>query len=277
MEHGEGTFRATDGLELYRQWWRPDDVPRAVLAVVHGFGEHSGRYGNLVDWFVPKGFAVHALDQRGHGRSPGQRGHIPGFAQVRDDVRAFLDAVRGAEGQDLPTFLIGHSQGGLTVLNYALHDPEGLAGVVASGPLLSSPGVSPLLLQLSKLFSKIWPTMSLNVGLDATALSHDREVVEAYVADPLVHGKASARLGVEVMEAVEWTQAHAADLRLPLLIVHGGADRLCSPEASRRFFENVTFADKERIEYKGFYHEVFNEVGKEKVLSDVEAWLERHL
>ena len=277
MEHQEGAVIVPDGSEFYRQSWRPDGAPRAVLAVIHGFGEHSGRYGNVVDWFVPKGYAVHALDQRGHGRSPGPRGHIEDFAQVRGDIRAFLDAVRREEGADIPLFLIGHSQGGLVVLNYALHDPSGLTGVVASGPLLSPPGVSPLLLQISKVLSKIWPTLSMNVGLDVTALSHDQAVVDAYVADPLVHGQATPRLGVEVMRAVEWTQAHAADFHLPLLIVHGGADRLCDPEASRRFFEKVTFPDKERIEYEGFYHEVFNEVGKERVLADVEGWLEEHL
>ncbi len=277
MEHQEDTVLVPDGNELYRQSWRPEGTPRAVLTVIHGFGEHSGRYGNLVHHFVPKGYAVHALDQRGHGRSPGQRGHIESFAQVRGDVRAFLDAVRREEEPDLPLFLIGHSQGGLTVLNYALHDPSGLAGVVASGPLLSPPGVSPLLLQVSKLLSRLWPTVSLNVGLDVTALSHDQAVVDAYVADPLVHGKATARLGVEVMQAAEWTQAHAAEFRPPLLIVHGGADRLCDPAASRRFFEKVTNPDKARIEYEGLYHEVFNEVGKEQVLADVEAWLEKHL
>jgi len=276
MEHAEGTFAGQGATELYYQRWCPDVGPRATLAVVHGYGEHSGRYGNVVEWFVPRGYAVYALDMRGHGRSPGQRGYIESFAQVREDVRAFLDTVHEQEPQP-PTFLVGHSQGGLTVLNYVLYDPSGLAGVVASGPLLSQLPLSPLLLQLSKLLSKVWPSFALNAGVDATGLSHDQNVVDAYVNDPLVHSKGTPRLGTELMAAIEWTQAHAAGMALPCLIVHGGADRLCLPEASRTFYENITFADKERIEYEGYFHEVFNELGKEKVLADVETWLEKHL
>ena len=276
MEHAEGTFVGQGATELYYQRWRPDAEPRATLAVVHGYGEHSGRYGNVVDWFVPRGYAVYALDMRGHGRSPGQRGYIDSFAQVREDVRAFLDTVHEQEPQP-PTFMVGHSQGGLTVLNYVLHDPSGLAGVVASGPLLSHLPLSPLLLQLSKLLSKVWPSFALDTGVDAAGLSHDQNVVDAYVNDPLVHSKGTPRLGTELIAAIEWTQAHAADMALPCLIVHGGADRLCLPEASRTFYEHITFADKERIEYDGYFHEVFNELGKEKVLADVETWLEKHL
>ncbi len=276
MEHRESTFKGEGDLELYYQRWRPDEAPKAVLAVVHGFGEHSGRYGNVVDWLVPKGYAVYAFDQRGHGRSPGQRGYVESFADVRADVRAFLDRVR-REAPDLSVFLVGHSQGGLTVLNYALHDPSGLAGVVASGPVLTQPDVSPVLLLLSRLLSRVWPTFSLEVGLEAAALSRDPAVVRAYQDDPLVHGKGTPRLGTEIMAAADWTQAHASDWSLPLLLVHGGADRLSPPEASRRFFENVTFPDKKRIEYEGYYHEVFNDVGKEQVLAGVEAWLEGYL
>jgi alpha-beta hydrolase superfamily lysophospholipase len=276
MMHFEGTFRGYGGLELYYQHWRPEATPRAVLVVVHGYGEHSGRYGNVVDWFVPRGYAVYALDMRGHGRSAGKQGYVESYSEYRADVAAFLDLVCSEE-PDREVFLLGHSQGGLTVLDYVLHDSTGLAGVVASGPVLCPPGISPVLLQLSRLLSNVWPGLTLTTGLDASALSRDRAVVDAYVNDPLVHGKGTPRLSTEVMDTAEWTQSHASDMALPCLIVHGGADRLCAPEASRRFFENVTFADKEHIEYEGYYHEVFNDLGKEKVLADVEAWLDRHL
>jgi alpha-beta hydrolase superfamily lysophospholipase len=276
MEHFEGTFNGDGGVALYYQGWRPDGTPRAALAVVHGFGEHSGRYGNVVDRLVPQGYAVYGFDLRGHGRSPGQRGFIESFAQLRADIHGFLALVR-AEEPGHPVFLLGHSQGGLDVLDYVLHHPDGLAGVIASGPVLCPPGISAFLIRLSKLLSKIWPRFSLEVGLDVDALSRDRAVVDAYVNDPLVHGKGTPRLGAEVAAATEWTQAHAADMALPLLIVHGGADRICPAEASREFFEKVPSADKERHEYEGYYHEIFNDVGKEQVLADVEAWLERHL
>ena len=276
MEHFVAAFKGHGGLELYYQRWRPEATARAVLVVVHGYGEHSGRYGNVVDRFVPRGYVVYALDMRGHGRSAGKRGYVESYSEYRADVAAFLDLVRSEE-PDRKVFLLGHSQGGLTVLNYVLHDNTGLAGVVASGPVLSPPGISPFLIQLSKLLSNVWPGLTLRVGLDSGALSRDAAVVDAYINDPLVHGKGTPRLSIEVMDTADWTQAHASEMALPCLIVHGGADRLSAPEASQRFFENVTFADKERIEYEGYYHEVFNDLGKEKVLTDVEAWLERHL
>ena len=178
---------------------------------------------------------------------------------------------------EAPLFLVGHSQGGLLVLDYVLHDPSGLAGVVSSGPVLCPPGLSPLLFVLSRLLSRVWPDLPWRSASKRKPFPATRPWCDAYVNDPLVHGKGTPRLGTEVLAAIDWTQAHAADLALPLLIVHGGADRLCAPGASRTFFENVTFPDKQRIEYEGYFHEVFNDVGKERVLADVEAWLEPRL
>ena len=269
------TFVGHDGLELFYQRWRPEGAQKAVLPIVHGHGEHGGRYANVVDWFVPRGYSVYALDLRGHGRSQGKRGALGGFGEYRQDVGAFLDLVREAERA--PVFLMGHSLGGLIALDYVLRGSDGLAGVVASGPVLSAPGVSPFLLWLSKLLAQLWPSIILDSGLDTSALSRDPAVVEAYVNDPLVHSKGSARMANEMMRTVDWTQAHAAELALPCLIVHGGEDRLCPPRASRTFIDNVTFADKEYIEYEGYFHELYNDLGKELVFVDVEAWLQRHL
>jgi len=276
MDHAEGTFDGFEGLELYYQRWLPDGEAKAVLAVVHGFGEHSGRYGNVVDWFAPKGYAVYSFDLRGHGRSPGPRGYVNSFAEFREDLKAFLEFVHEQE-PDRPVFLLGHSVGGGVVLEYVLHYPEGLVGVIASAPALAQVGISPFLLLLSKVLSGVLPRLSLNAGLDTTALSRDAAVVDAYVNDPLVHGLGTPRLGTELTKAFEWTQAHAAEMSIPCLIVHGSADRIIPPEDSRVFYENVTFGDKERRAYEGYYHEVFNDVGKEQVLADVEAWVERRL
>ena len=269
------TFTGGGGLELYCRRWRSETKPKAILAIVHGHGEHSGRYENVVDWFVPRGYSVYAFDLRGHGHSQGTRGALNDFGEFREDVRAFLALVREAE--KAPIFLAGHSLGGLIALNYVLHDRSGLAGVVASAPVLSPPGISPLLLWLSKVLDRVWPSLILESGLDASALSRDAAVVEAYVNDPLVHSKGSAHLANEMLRAVQWTQAHAGELALPCLIVHGGEDRLCDPQASKLFYDNVIAADTEYIEYEGCFHEVYNDLGKEKVFADVEAWLERHL
>ena len=269
------TFEGYGGLELFCRRWRSDTKPKAVLSIVHGHGEHSGRYSNVADWFVPRGYTVYSFDLRGHGHSQGTRGALDDFSEFREDVRAFLGLVREAE--QAPIFLAGHSLGGLIALNYALQDGAGLAGVVASGPVLSPPGLSPFLLWLSKVLDRVWPSLILESGLDTSALSRDAAVVEAYVNDPLVHSKGSARLANEMLRAVEWTQAHAAELALPCLLVHGGEDRLCDPQASKRFYDKVTAAGKEYIEYEGYFHEVYNDLGKEKVFADVQAWLERHL
>ncbi len=274
MTHAEGTFIGRHGLELYYQRWLPDGDPRAALAVVHGFGEHSGRYGNLVNQLVPAGYALYAFDLRGHGRSPGQRGYIERWDDYREDVRLFLTLVH-KHHPDRPLFLLGHSMGGLIVLEYVLHYPEGLAGVIASGPTLAQVGISPFLLTLSKILSGILPRLSLDTGLDAGAISRDPAVVEAYVNDPLVHSKGTPRLGAEMTKAIEWTQAHAASLRLPCLIVHGSDDRLAPPAGSQRFYEHVAGPDKERLVFEGYYHEVFNDLGKEKPLAAVEAWLNK--
>ncbi|MGC9333220.1 MAG: lysophospholipase [Anaerolineae bacterium] len=276
MDHLEGTFTGFEGMELYYQRWRPEGILRASLAVVHGFGEHSGRYGNVVDWFVPRGHAIYAFDQRGYGRSPGTRGYVNYFGEYRQDLKAFLDLVRAAEA-DRPLFLLGHSMGGLVVLNYVLHDPSGPDGVIASAPLLGTLPTSPILTVLSKALSRLWPRLNLNTGLEVAALSRDKAVVDAYVNDPLVHNLGTPRLGTEMTKAVDWTQEHAAELALPCLILHGSADRIVAPGASRAFFEKVTFGDRERHEYEGSYHEIFNDLDKEVVLADVETWLDDHL
>lgn len=276
MNHSESTFSGCGGLELYYQRWRPEGEPKTALAIVHGFGEHSGRYGNVVDWFVPKGCAVYAFDLRGHGRSPGPRGYVSRWAVFREDVRVFLELMHEQEPEQA-VFLLGHSMGGLIVLEYALHHPEGLTGVIASGPVLAQANVSPSLVTLSKILSGVLPWFTLDTKLDATTISRDPAVVEAYVNDPLVHSLGTVRLGTELNQAVEWTQAHAAEMQTPCLIVHGSADRLVSPEGSRIFYESMTLADKERQTYEGYYHEVFNDVGKEQVLAAVEAWIERRL
>ena len=156
MRHTEGKFAGADSTDLYYQCWKPIDGPRAVLAIVHGFGEHSGRYPNVVGHLVPRGYAVYGFDHRGHGRSPGKRGHINTWSEYRDDVRAFLQLIKQHE-LTRQVFLLGHSLGGLIVLEYVLRYPDGLKGVIASGPLLARARVSPVLAVLAKVLSRVAP------------------------------------------------------------------------------------------------------------------------
>ncbi len=276
MQHDEGKFTGFGGIELHYQRWRPDGAPRAVVAIVHGHGEHSGRYMNVVNCLVPDGFTVYGFDLRGHGRSPGQRGFINSFGEFREDVKAYLQFVAQQE-PGRPLFLYGHSLGGLIVLDYVEHYPQGLKGVIASGPAVGKLGISPVLQMIARVLSTIKPNFSLKTGLEVAALSRDTGAVQAYTSDPLVHDLGTARLGTEVAATAAYVNGHAADIKLPLLLVHGGADRICLPEGVRAFYDKVTFADKKRIEYPGGYHEPHNDVEHAKVVKDVEQWIVAHL
>ena len=274
MKHSESTFEGYENLPLYYQKWQPDET-KAVLVIVHGFGEHSGRYMNVVNKVIPQGFAVYSFDHRGHGKSPGKRGHIQDWNEFIEDVKNFIKLV-GDEQKELPLFLMGHSMGGLIVLNYAISNPQGLKGVISSGPLLAQPGISAVLLLLSKLMSRIWPGFSIDTKLDVNHISRDPEVIKAYQEDPLVHSMASARFGTEIIAATDWTLAHADKFNLPLLILHGEADQLVPPHGSATFFENAGTEDKVRHLYPDGRHEPHNDTDRETVLQDIANWLTKH-
>lgn len=275
--HREGKFAATGGLPLYYQAWLPVQQPhRAVLVNLHGLGDHSGLYPSLAEHFPPRGIALYAFDMRGNGRSPGQRAYLNGWHEYRGDLHAFLARVREWE-PDLPLFVLGNSLGALVVLEYALHHPEGLNGIIAAAPPLGAVGVAPLLMALGRVMSHIWPRLSLQVGMDLSGLARDPAVVETLVNDPLFHRQGTARLATEVTAAIARVQDQAAHLSVPLLILHGSDDRMVPPEGSRRFASRVRFPDVRLIEYPGAYHALFADLDREAVLGDVERWIEGHL
>lgn len=275
MKHKEGTFSGAHQLELFYERWQPDLEPMAVLALVHGFGEHGGRYNYLVDYLVGRGYAVYAFDHRGHGRSPGARGHIQRWSDYRADVEAYLKLI-GGQNPGLPLFLLGHSLGGLIAADYVLHTPVGLRGVILSSPYLAQANISPALLALSRVFSFVYPALAINTKLDVNTISRDPVEVKRYAEDPLVHSTATARFGTEAASALAWVQAHAADWKLPLLLYYGTNDQLVPTEGSRRFFAAVGIKDKTRVEYPGGYHESHNDLHRAQVFADVERWLEQH-
>ncbi len=277
MKHQEGNFVGCGGMELYFQSWHPDETAKGVLILVHGLCEHSGRYSNVVNHLTGQGFAVYSFDHRGHGRSCEKLGaHVNSWSEYHKDVGEFLKLVRGKEA-DLPLFLMGHSMGGLIVLEYALDHPEGLKGVIASGPAVGAVDAPPVLLFIGRVLSKITPSFSLKTGLNTEAISRDPLAVKAYQDDPMVSSIASARWSVEFTKAIEKTRARAAEFNLPLLIIHGEADKLVPPEGSQYFFEQVQYSDKERIVYEGGYHEPHNDIQHEQVTADIQRWLEAHL
>jgi alpha-beta hydrolase superfamily lysophospholipase len=271
----EGWFPGAGEIRLFRRCWRPETTPRGVLVNLHGLGDHSGLYPTLVEHFVPHGWVVHAPDLRGNGRSPGRRGHVAAWSEYREDLRCFIELVREEES-DLPLFLLGNSLGGLIVLEYALHHLGGLRGVIAIAPPLGSLGIPAPLLLAGRVLSHIWPGFSLNTGLDLTGLSRDPTAVATVLADPLFHRRGSARLSTEVQAAVERVQAGAPRFPLPLLVLHGSADRMVFPDGSRAFVARVGHPDKAFREYPGGYHVLLADLDRERVLADLEEWMNAH-
>jgi acylglycerol lipase len=275
-EHREGRFPGLDGLSLYYQAWRPGGRPRAVLVNLHGLGDHSGLYPNLGDHFPGRGIALYAYDMRGNGRSPGQRAYLRGWHEYIGDLGAFLTQVREWEG-DLPLFLLGNSLGGLIVLDYALCNSTGLAGVIAAAPPLGKLGVPPVLMALGRIMSRIMPRFSLEVGMDLTGLARDPSVVETVLADPFFHRRGTARLSTEVTAAIARVQEGAARFAVPLLILHGSDDRMVPPDGSRTFFAKISYPDREFREYPGAYHGLFADINHMEVLNDLGRWIDHHL
>ncbi|MBC5796353.1 lysophospholipase [Sphaerospermopsis sp. LEGE 00249] len=277
--HSVGTFKGVGGIDLYYQNWNPGGKIRGILALVHGLGGHSGLYKNIIEHLLPQQYAVYGLDLRGHGQSPGQRGYINTWSEFRDDVRTFLKMMQQQQ-PECPIFLFGHSMGGMIVLEYALRHPEeisALQGVIAVAPSIGEVGVSPVRVLLGKMLSRLWPRFSLNTGLDITAGSRDPKIVATYTQDPLRHTRATARFSTEFFTTLAWINAHAEEWKAPLLILHGGADRVVFPEGSEIFYQRVTYPDKLRIEYSGAYHDLHCDLNYREFLSDLSNWMEQHL
>jgi alpha-beta hydrolase superfamily lysophospholipase len=275
MQHSEGTFQGSGGMQLYYQSWRPDGDPRAIIAIIHGFGEHSGRYGHVVDHLAEHGFGLYGFDLRGHGRSPGQRGHINNWGEYRGDVRSFIQMIRARESACV--FLLAHSMGALIGLDFIQHDPIGLRGAIISGAPIEPVGAAkPHLVLMARLLSKVKPDFALKLGLDTTALSHDPEVVKAYEQDPLVHGQASARWGTESLATIDWVKHNVDKIDIPVLFVHGELDAINGVDGVRKFYESVTFGDKTLHIYPGTYHEAHNDNLYEQVVHDMDEWIDAH-
>lgn len=274
MKHTEGRFNGHKNLELYYQCWLPDSDADTILVVVHGLFEHGGRYTNLVNFFVPKGYTVCSLDHRGHGKSEGLRGYVERFSDYLNDLETFFNIVRCKHG-DTRTFLIGHSMGGTIATAYAVNHQCDLAGLILSAPTLKAgSSVSRLDIMMAQVLSVLLPKIGIAV-IDASAISRDKAVVNAYVNDPLVYrGKIRARLGSELVNMIEKKlPPQMSQINLPILIMHATADRLSNPEGSTMLYELVNSKDKTLKHYNGLYHEIFNEPEHRQVFAYMETWL----
>ena len=255
--------------ELFWQHWRPEQ-PRAVLINVHGLGDHSGMYPSIAEWFPAHGVSVYALDTRGNGRSPGRRGHIDRWSTYRDDLCRFVQLVCEREG--MAPVLLGHSLGGLMAIDYALAHPDTVRGVAAAAPVLGSIGTPAPLLWIARLLSHVWPSFTLETGLDLSGLARDPAVIRAVLDDPLFHRYASARLATEILSTMASVHQRAGTLARPALILHGAADRMVSIDGSRRFAAGPAAGQVQLIEYDAF-HALFADQGYEKRLTDLSDWI----
>lgn len=257
--------------ERFYRAWLPDGEIKDVIVISHGLGEHSGRYGFFVDYFVPKGYAVYALDHVGHGKSAGVRGHVDGFSQYDADLADFITfALVNVPMEQV--ILVGHSLGGFIAHHYLLGGDSRVKRAV-----LSSPGYekkvqpSAFIATVGKLLSKLAPRLTLDNEIDVNDISRNKEIVDAYVNDPLVHGRVSARFFTSFLAAEKRVSASTA-LPCPVLFVVAMGDRIVEPNGAKRICDQLT-SEKTWIGYDGFYHEIFNENERERVFADVEAWL----
>jgi acylglycerol lipase len=274
VEHVEGARSGVDGTQLYWQGWIPDEEPRAVVALAHGLAEHSGRYGNLVDALVRRGYALYAVDHRGHGHSDGPRGYLHRFDLVVDDFIAFRsDAFARHTGA--PRFVLGHSFGGLVALAAVLKHGDTIDGLILSGPASASGArTSFFTVARYRVLGAITPTKPV-LELDTSLVSRDPAVVDAYRRDPLVnHTPVPARTVAEMRSHARRMPADARALTMPVLLLHGGDDGLVPADATRLLAESVASNDQTVRIYEGLAHEIFNEPECEAVLADVVAWLD---
>jgi len=261
MKHSEGNFKGWKDFNIYYQYWQPESKQKAVLFVAHGFAEHSGRYGNLVNYFVPRGYAVWALDHRGHGRSDGERVQVEHFTDYLKDLKTFFDIVRKVNPRD-KIFLIGHSMGSMIALAYAAQYQHELAGLVTSGGGLARPGEPPP------------PPRPAGQPLPTAFLSRDPAVIKAYENDPLVYrGPLPQRSAMTDMRTT--LPELVLQIKLPTLIMagNGGADGA----RSKVLYEFIGAKDKTLKLYEGLLHEIFNEPEHLTVMADLEEWLKKHL
>jgi alpha-beta hydrolase superfamily lysophospholipase len=273
---GEGALEGVGGLRLYRQAWVPDGDARAMVVLVHGVSEHSGRYHHVAGRLVADGYAVHALDHRGHGRSEGPRALIDRMVNAVADLHALVEATALAH-PGVPMVMLGHSMGGLLAVDFALAHQERLSGLILSAPLAALEAASPTTRLAARVLSALTPRLGV-VGVDSALISRDPEVVRSYQADPLVfHGKLPARTVFELERAVRSLPKSVHAITVPTLIMYGSADRLCPPAGSLGLHDCIGAQDRTLKVYDGLYHEIFNEPEQERVMEDLCAWLRERM
>lgn len=273
----ERTFDGVSGVPIVYDVWTPDTDPAGVVLICHGYAEHARRYDHVAQRFGEAGLLTYALDLRGHGRSGGRRVYLKNIGEYTADFHHLVGLATAAH-PELKRVVLGHSMGGGVVFTYGVEHPDDYAAMVLSGPAVyAQDAVSPVMIGVAKVLGSLLPGLPVE-NLPADAVSRDPDVVAAYEADPLVHhGKLPAGVAKALIGVGETMPQRAAALTAPLLVVHGGQDKLIPVAGSQRLVDCVGSADVNLKVYPELYHEVFNEPERAVVLDDVTTWIATRL
>jgi alpha-beta hydrolase superfamily lysophospholipase len=278
MIQKQGEFIGENNLKIYYQTWLPDQNPKAVVQIIHGFAEHSGRYQNVVHKLIPLGYAIYADDHRGHGKSDGITNYVESFDHYVEDEKKLYDIAK-ENHPNVKHFILGHSMGSGIAIYFTEKYEELLDGLILSGTGTAAGGeVSGFVKFMSRILSKLAPKMTIDPKLNPESLSHDPQVVEAYKDDPLVHHQEiTTRLGYEMIKKFGSVEKVVQKFKLPLLVQCGSEDE--AMHGIQELRNHLTMDDKTINIYDGLYHEVYNEIKeeREKVLNDLAKWLDNHV
>ena len=272
----ETTFNTVDGFTLLERSWVLD-MPKGIVLICHGIAEHSGRYDHVARSLCKAGYGVVSFDLRGHGKSSGKRTYINRFSDYLDDLGDEFGRVKSAYPK-APVFLMGHSMGGGIATLFVMERNPDVRGLLLSAPSAKvSEDLSPLLQKISGLLSVLFPTLPV-LKLDNTFISKDPKVREAYDSDPLNYRKKLlARTGSEILKSTQAVSSGCSAINLPILIMHGSADKLVEVAGSQMLYERVSSTDKTLKLYDGLYHEILNEPEQDMVKADIIQWLDNHI
>lgn len=279
MKTFDARLISKDSIEFFVRGWEPESRPKALIALIHGLGEHTGRYEHVAKAFTDAGYVLASFDMRGHGKSTGVRGHFPSLDVVMQDIRDFFIFL-SQRFPDLPQFIYGHSLGGLLTLTYVLRNKPRLKGVIATSAGLRSPLTEQKVkLLMVRLLGSLLPTTLLPSGLETAAISQDPAVIDRYNQDTLNHDRVSLAFGKAALSASDTAWSHAEEFPLPLLIMHGTADRITYSHGSADFAKAASKnnPDVTLKLWDGMYHELHNESVKADVFHFMIGWLDRHL
>lgn len=262
------------GIKLCHKFYRAIDSKVRIL-FLHGAGEYSGKYVRFAEWFSARATDVYLMDLRGHGKSGGLRCHVEDFNDFILDLGIVIKSIEQNEGPKA-TFVVSHSIGSLISLFYSLQFPYKLKGIVVCSPCLALKlKVQPIKAWLANNFHPMLKNRSFSSNIKPQMATHDTYILEKFKDDPLIHHTVTASFYVQMVRAMRYVNKHADEVRVPILVLQAGDDNICDPETAELFYKSAGSQDKDFKLYSGLYHELLNELGKEKVFQDIYNWIEQ--